>query len=451
MVLPPFVPQQPRVRTQGLPSSLNRFACGTSGTLMFDGPPARNTSQAQVANRNSTSIHGWASSNRRNPGGPAMETTNHSFNDSSHNEATQKISIDLTASQHKRQEWTTEVVKLKPQKHQCHSKSLQTKALSMKEETKTAATEKPFGNFRKRRPTGKNADKVSSKNQELLFDRIERLEAKLSQQAKSYPATIIARGDQSHGKAKASSGIYISSTNRKGKRVRFQLTEADSDATICTMDSTISTLSSLKSKRSTVSKRSADISNHRCPRSTKPIKDKKLTNKIFWTPNKLQEMRNSATKRVEKFRAKHPATVRQVDQLFEKFCSINNKKDEQDYDEEDEEKEEMLRAFLEDWAAFGLRGLEEDVTDRKMFQEDRHMAIGSVLTYQERLRAQERSERMFSLYSSNPEEESAAFEHRAELLRNRSESTSHRARMFAMYMALGDALFVANEDQSSTF
>jgi hypothetical protein len=95
---------------------------------------------------------------------------------------------------------------------------------------------------------------------------------------------------------------------------------------------------------------------------------------------------------------------------------------------DDEDQEEMLRDFLRDWAASNVRGLEELVTGRNMFTDTRKMAVQSVLAYQQTLR-----EKLCA----------TEVERMADLLRARSESTSQRARIFAMYLALGDAL-VAN-------
>ena len=357
----------------------------------------------------------------------------------------------LTPSEHKRREWTSTVVKLcKPQPGN------ERKVNDNKVEKKEATNAKPFSNFQKLRSPSGNGAKGTTKHMDQITDvyygKSESRDPfgdRLHEIKCFVPVSITTKDFQSFGKTEAKLvDIYRRSSNGSGRRVRFQSDyDTVSDATSISLDSTISTVSSLKSKRSTapLSKRVVDISNHRCLRSKISPDSKSLEQ--FWTPFDLDNVRQVAKKKVQKFQAKHPATVRQVDRLFGELCSINNKQDDRDAFEEDEEQEEMLRAFLEDWAAFGLRGLEEEVTARKMFREDRSMATGSVLTYQERLKAQERNQRMFSLYAPTAQEYLAAFEHRAELLRARSESTSHRARMFAMYMAQGDALFVASEDQ----
>jgi len=439
MVLPPLIPSQPRVRTNGLPSSLDRLARRPDSRML--GCP----SVSQTMNTSNNASIDRVSSNH------SHAASNHSFRGSPVVHDMEKISIDLSQSEHKRREWTSVVVKIcKPPQPNNTRKAEKVEILSP-----TGSSAKPFSNFRKLRTTGKGTEK-HPKTQEPSSHSYEKSESRdrfgeKLQLVKTVPSSIITN-DFGRGESRLEE-LFPRSKSVSGRRVRFR--EADMmvpDATSISLDSTISTLSSLKSKRSSSSlKRSLDISNHRCPRTKNAPKTKSLLEKRFWTPHELNEMRESAKKRVQKFQAKHPATVRQVDRLYGDFCSLNNKKDEQDFDEEDEEKEEMLRAFLEDWAAFGLRGLEEDVTARRMFLEDRRMSIGSVLTYQERLKAQERNQRMFSLYTSTTQEDVATLENRAELLRARCESTSHRARMFAMYMALGDALFVANEDTTISF
>lgn len=445
MVLPPFMPSQPRVRTNGLPSSLDRLARRPESMLGCpSNMPSLNTSNnASIDSLSSNHSHGLSA--RNGPSALALNTSNHSFCGSRVNDM-EKIAINLTQSEHQRREWTSVVVKVcKPQPN----------STGKAEKVGKMAPTKPFSNFRKLRTTTKGTE-LHPKKHEPSSHSYDKTESRdffgELQQVKSVPSAIITKDCALSGKGKSRlEELFPRSKSGSGRSVRFQVDDADMipDTTSISLDSTISTLSSLKSKRSSSpSNHSLDISNHRCPRTKNVPKTK---TQCFWTPQELKEVRESAKKRVQKFRAKHPAKVRQVDRLFGEFCSLNNKRDEQDFDNEEEEKEEMLRAFLEDWAAFGLRGLEEDVTARRMFLEDRRMSIGSVLTYQARLKAQERNQRMLSLYTSTTQEDVAILERRAELLLARSESTSHRARMFAMYMALGDALFVANEDQSISF
>lgn len=418
MMLPSFPP-----RSNGLPSSLDRLA-------RF---PKSVPSRSPNTNNTGPSAHSRTSTTSNKipfqitPGALATDNTNHSLGNYS-SMPTEKICIDLSPSEHKKRQWCSQVESLKLQ--------------SNKSVEKKTTTAKPFGNFRKRRPTRKDSE-TSTKNEEPSPQK-HRPEpvavAKHEPEEQSPPGTIIARKVQLNL-------LELKPPSGESRRVRFQLSEEIPDATSVTLDTTISTDSSGKSKRSTTFKSSKgllDISNHGCLRS-KSIK-KSNSRELYWSRLELNELRHDAEQNVQQFQVKYPGTVRQVDKLFEEFCSSRNTKDEEDFDEIDEENEEMMRAFLEDWAAFGLRGLEEEVTGRRMFLDNRSMAVGSILTYQERLRTRERNQ--LSMYLS-PEDHAAALYHRAELLRARSESTSHRARMFAMYMALGDALFVANEDDQS--
>lgn len=240
---------------------------------------------------------------------------------------------------------------------------------------------------------------------------------------------------------------YSASLIRSPRRVRFQVAfSAKNRLAPDVMDisnSTSSTMASSVGKKpvATISL-GKSISNHRCP----PIKNKmvKKSNfeRLYWSHNEMKQTIREAQQSAESFRTKNPVSAKQVARLFEDFCSNNNKVEK---GEEDEDNEEILREFLQDWAASEVRGLEENVTGRNMFSETKKMGIGSVLAYQESLREQQKealgrsSGRTHTLYDSA--------NRMAEQLRARSESTSQRARMFAMYMALGDAL-AANDEFS---
>jgi hypothetical protein len=155
---------------------------------------------------------------------------------------------------------------------------------------------------------------------------------------------------------------------------------------------------------------------------------KKNTNRVYWSRNEVESMKRDAVQCARAFRTKRPATVNRLKQLFEDFCwkqSIDH--DDSAETAEDEEEEELLHRFLIDWGMSSVRGLEERVVPRRVFDQDRRMALESVLAYQQILRE--------SGIHSQTEMEA--------MLSMRSESASRRARMFAMYMALGDALAVA--------
>lgn len=242
------------------------------------------------------------------------------------------------------------------------------------------------------------------------------------------------------------------------RRVRFQdgtyaKNLVSGGVSMHTSTSTSSTNTNASTKKSVGSLAAEGrISNHRCTSLKVRIFNKQKYEQLFWSRNEVKQIRNEAQLSADSFRAKHPATAQQVGKLFEEFCSSsnnnNNSSSKARNDEEDEENEEILRDFLQDWAASGVRGLEEGVTGRHMFLETRKMGVESVLAYQESLREQQK---LASLYTTNalPPRPYEASDRMAELLRARSESTSHRARMFAMYMALGDALVVTVNDEFS--
>lgn len=168
-----------------------------------------------------------------------------------------------------------------------------------------------------------------------------------------------------------------------------------------------------------------------------------IDKRIHYSRNEIKATYADAQKTVKAFRASQPDAVSRIDRFYMEFCNIDNKKND-DFDiVEDEEKEEIMRNFLEEWAKCDVRGLEDDVTQHRTFRQDRKMAIESILAYQEKL--VERYKRMNLRLTSG----SAASDLMAESLRARSESTSHRARMFAMYMALGDALAASADDEES--
>jgi hypothetical protein len=155
-------------------------------------------------------------------------------------------------------------------------------------------------------------------------------------------------------------------------------------------------------------------------------KNKENKRRVYWTRNEVSSMKRDALHCARAFRTEQPATVRRLKQLFEDFCWKQSS--DNDYSADDEEAEEMLHRFLIDWGMSNVRGLEERVVPRKVFDQDRRMALESVLAYQQILRE--------SGVHSQTEMET--------MLSTRSESASRRARMFAMYMALGDALAVAS-------
>jgi hypothetical protein len=151
------------------------------------------------------------------------------------------------------------------------------------------------------------------------------------------------------------------------------------------------------------------------------------TKRVYWSRNEVESMKRDAVQCAKAFRTKQPATVSRLKQLFEDFCWKQSIDNDYSVDTEDEEEEEMLHRFLIDWGMSNVRGLEERVVPRRVFDQDRRMALESVLAYQQILRQS----------GVHSQVEMAA------MLSTRSESASRRARMFAMYMALGDALAVA--------
>lgn len=149
---------------------------------------------------------------------------------------------------------------------------------------------------------------------------------------------------------------------------------------------------------------------------------------VHWSRKEVEKMKQQAAKNATFFRAGNISTVHLVERLFDDFCKTNS----EDIDcpqEVDEEAEEMLNYFLRDWSASDGRGLEEMVATRNVFQEGRMMAVESILAYQQILRNNGLSSDEVSLR-----------------LRARSESASRRARMFALYLALGDALALSFAD-----
>jgi hypothetical protein len=174
---------------------------------------------------------------------------------------------------------------------------------------------------------------------------------------------------------------------------------------------------------------------HRCvPVKTKILHKRKLE-RLFWSESDIQKSLTKSMRRAKAFQSEHPATVQQLSRIFMDTCSQSKSRTEDHWNEDEEEQEEMLRHFLRDWAASNVRGLEDMVTGRDLFKETRTMAVQSVLAYQQTLR-----DTMCA----------TTVDRMADLLRARSESTSHRARMFAMYLALGDAI-VASSDEECHF
>jgi hypothetical protein len=173
---------------------------------------------------------------------------------------------------------------------------------------------------------------------------------------------------------------------------------------------------------------------HICQRTKTKILKNRSFERRFWSLDDIKGIATKSQRRAKAFRSEYPAIAKQLSRIFMETCSHSKSKNDL-LNSDDEDQEEMLRDFLRDWAASNVRGLEELVTGRNMFKETRKMAVQSVLAYQQTLRdtmCVTTADRM------------------AELLRTRSESTSHRARMFAMYLALGDALVVnTNNDECS--
>lgn len=196
--------------------------------------------------------------------------------------------------------------------------------------------------------------------------------------------------------------------------------------TTTTSKSTQSSNSSNKKMSST--SLTLDHSHHKCAKLKSRLLDKRTTEKCFWSRKDIESNKLRSRHRADTFRVDYPATVKQLSKIFLDTCNKSSTYNKDFVYGDDEDQEEMLRDFLRDWAASNVRGLEELVTGRNMFTDTRKMAVQSVLAYQQTLRD-----------NLCPTE----VDRMADLLRARSESTSQRARIFAMYLALGDAL-VAN-------
>lgn len=145
-------------------------------------------------------------------------------------------------------------------------------------------------------------------------------------------------------------------------------------------------------------------------------KKRTVSKRIYWTRNEVDCMKKAALQSAKDFRSERPGAVKRLKQLFEEFCWKQSNESDDSADTVDEEAEEMLHRFLIDWGLSTVRGLEERVVPRKVFDQDRRMAQESVLAYQQFLRE--------SGLHSPPEMEA--------MLSARSESASRRARMFAM-------------------
>lgn len=187
---------------------------------------------------------------------------------------------------------------------------------------------------------------------------------------------------------------------------------------------------------------------HKCKRSTiKSSADKRFIEKCYWTKKDFDRTMARTQHRANTFRSDHPATVKQLCRTFLDICNQGTGTYSKDRilhgDAEAEEQEELLRDFLRHWAASNVRGLEELVTGRNMFTDTRKMAVQSVLAYQQTLRESGSGNDTTTANCNSSSSNSIERDRVAGLLRARSESTSHRSRMFAMYLALGDAL-VAN-------
>ena len=180
-----------------------------------------------------------------------------------------------------------------------------------------------------------------------------------------------------------------------------------------------------------------DHSNHKCAKVTSRLFNKRTSERRFWSRKDMERQKARSRHRANAFRVDFPATVKQLSKIFLDTCNKSSTYNKDFVYGDDEDQEEMLRDFLRDWAASNVRGLEELVTGRHMFTDTRKMAVQSVLAYQQTLK----------------ENLCATEVHRmADLLRARSESTSQRARMFAMYLALGDALVAnANNNEQNDF
>jgi hypothetical protein len=173
---------------------------------------------------------------------------------------------------------------------------------------------------------------------------------------------------------------------------------------------------------------------HRCVPVKTKILHKRKFERLFWSESDIQKSTTKSMRRARVFQSENPATVQQLSRIFMDTCS-QSQRTEEHCDDDEEDQEEMLRNFLRDWAASKVRGLEDMVTGRDLFKETRTMSVQSVLAYQQTLR-----DTMCA----------TTIDRMADLLRARSESTSHRARMFAMYLALGDAI-VANSNEECNF
>ena len=157
--------------------------------------------------------------------------------------------------------------------------------------------------------------------------------------------------------------------------------------------------------------------------------------KYFWSRKDVELSKARSSRRATAFLADYPAIVKQLSTIFLSTCNKSSTYNKDFVYGDDEDQEEMLRDFLRDWAASNVRGLEELVTGRNMFTDTRKMAVQSVLAYQQTLQ-----EKLCV----------TEVERMADLLRARSESTSQRARMFAMYLALGDALATNSSNNEDT-
>lgn len=202
--------------------------------------------------------------------------------------------------------------------------------------------------------------------------------------------------------------------------------------TSATTKSTQSSNTSHKKTSSSSLLATLDHSHHKCARVQSRLLDKRTTERCFWTRKSIERTKSRSRHRANTFRVDYPATVKQLSKIFLDTCNKNSTYNKDSVYGDDEDQEEMLRDFLRDWAASNVRGLEELVTGRNMFTDTRKMAVQSVLAYQQTLRE-----------NMCPTE----VDRMADLLRARSESTSQRARIFAMYLALGDAL-VANSNNN---
>lgn len=232
------------------------------------------------------------------------------------------------------------------------------------------------------------------------------------------------------------------------RRVRFNVEVNAKDLSRSTGQRSIDTSSSTSSNGKKLAGSlplEGNYSSHRCAKVKVSDFSKHNFERLFWSRAEVKQMKCDAHQKAESFRLLNPAIAKQVGRLFEEVCSgggnssgsstscSSSSKSEVD----DEDNEEILRAFLRDWAASEVRGLEESVTGRNVFMETRRMGVQGILAYQESLREQTKP---FGLRNTIEQTRMA------ELIRARSESTSQRSRMFAMYMALGDALVVSSSD-----